>query len=445
MESETVSVRRNQLPPGPSGKWRSTLRLIRNPRAAMEGWVKQFGDPFLLTALNGPVIVTGRADLIRTIHGQDPDTYETFATQTTAPMLGPGSMLVLFGERHRRERRMISPMFHGDRMKSYGEIMQEMALLHTRSCLSHGVVRIVDLMTDISLDVIIRAIFGGHDRQLASQMFNASKKLVARANPLLFFTRKTHFSCLGFSPWDRWKTARGELCQLLDKAIKQRNRSTESHHDILTLLCEAGYEDGTPISRDDIHAELITFLFAGHETTALSMAWAIYHIHRNSHARERLLQELYALTDEAPETLAAAPYLKAVIHETLRMNPIVTETLRKCRKPMQLEQYDVPVGMAVAPATVLAHYNPDVYPEPDEFRPERFIERSFSPFEFMPFGGGHRRCIGAPFAMYEMAMVLGVLLRNFKFELMDKEPVVPKRRSVTMGPSTDIPARITPK
>jgi cytochrome P450 len=443
MNQVVLASEQSRLPPGPKGSLLPTLKLIRNPRQAMEAWVKQFGDPFLLNALNGPVVVTGREDLIRVIHGQDPSIYETFATQTTGPMLGLGSMLILHGDRHRRERRMMTPIFHADRTKAYGSTMQAIALEQVEKHRKNGTVSTTEMMTDISLEVIIRLIFGGEDRQLVDQMFSTSKKLMSRANPLLFFTRKSHFSCLGVSPWDRWRAAKADLIRLLDSAIDQRLHSNQQREDILARLCQAKYEDGEPMSREDMHAELLTFLFAGHETTAISMAWAIYHIHRDANVLEKLRSELESVAIMTSDQLGTLPYLKSVIQETLRINPIVTETLRKLRSPMELGDYRLPTGMAIAPATVLAHYNPAVYPEPDEFRPERFLERSFSPFEYMPFGGGHRRCIGAAFALYEMAIVLGSLLHQYDFTLLDKTEVVPKRRSVTMGPSTNIPVKLS--
>lgn len=424
--------------------WGPTIKLIRDPRAALEGWAKEFGDPFFFHPLNGPVVVTGREDLLRTIHSQDPTLYDPFAMQTTVPLLGPGSMLVLHGERHKRERRMMSPMFQGERMKLYGGLMQEIAIdaIEQHRKQNPDQVSTADLMQDISLRVIIRAIFGGDDPQLAERMFVSSKTLANRASPLLFFTSRTHIRFLGLTPWDRWLKARRELCDLLDIAIEARLRESEPRGDILSLLCRATYEDGQPMTRDDIYAELLTFLFAGHETTALSLTWAIYHIFREPQIREKLRDELDALPDESPAGMAEASYLKATIQETLRVNPIVTETLRKLREPLELGEYKLPAGMGLALATVLAHYNPQTYPEPDLFRPERFIEQSFSPFQYMPFGGGHRRCIGAAFATYEMAMVLGVFLRRYDFHLLDSRPVVPKRRSVTMGPSSPVPVKI---
>lgn len=431
-----------KLPAGPKGKWRPTLRLIRNPREAMEAWVKQFGDPFLLHALNGPVVVTGREELIRTIYGQSPDMYEPFAVATLIPLLGAGSIFVLSGDAHRRERRLVMPMFHGDRMKAYGQVMQQAAVEQlTKNDLQQPLMT-AELMTAISLEIIVKTIFGGDDSQTALDMINASHRTVAAANPLLFFSRKTHISFFGLSPIDRWNSAKANLSALFDRAIEARQKTSDTRQDILALLCQAKYDDGQSISREHIYSELMTFLFAGHETTALSMTWAIYHLHHNQSILARLREELDALPDEQPETLAAAPYLKAVVQETLRIHPIVTETLRKLTRPMELGEFTVPAGMAVASATVLAHYNADVYPDPDTFRPERFLERSYSPFEYMPFGGGHRRCVGAAFAGYEMAIVLGTLLKRFEFQLLDTHPVVPKRRSVTMGPSSPIPVRV---
>ena len=435
---------KTRLPPGPPGKWRSTLRLIRDPRSAMEDWAQRFGDPFFVTALNGPIVVTGRADLIRTIHGQDPSTYAPFATETLIPLLGSGSMLTLDGDLHRRERRMVTPMFKGDCMKSYGPTIQQIALSQLESHSAIGTFETEDLMTDISLETIVRTIFGGDESDLCQQLIATSKRVVSNSNPLLFFSRKTHISFFGLSPLDRGKAGKRALHQLLDQVLARRESSNDKHNDILALFCDATYEDGQPIDRSHIYDELLTFLFAGHETTALSLTWAIYHLHRNPETLEALRQELDSLTD-APDQLASAPYLKAVIQETMRLNPIVTETLRKLKSPLQLGEYYLPAGMSVAPATVLAHYNPQTYPDPEKFRPERFIERSFSPFEYMPFGGGHRRCIGAAFASYEMAIVLGTMLKRFEFELVDSKPVVTKRRSITMGLSSGVPMRLVGK
>ncbi len=441
-QSDEIQNADIRLPPGPPGSWRPTLELIRDPRKAMETWVRKYGDPFLLNALNGPVVVTGRQDLIRTIHGQDPNIYAPFATSTIVPMMGIGSMLVLEGDSHRRERRLMTPMFHGDRMKAYGESMQQIALEQFESHRARETITTLDLMTDVSLETIVRTIFGGDDREIAIKLMSASRRVVASSSPVLFFSRKTHRSFFGLSPWDRWVASKKDLFIMLDCVIEERQHANSKHDDILSMLCAATYDDGQAITREHIYSELLTFLFAGHETTALSLTWAVYHLHRNLGALTKLRQELDSLGDITPARLAVAPYLKATIQETLRIHPIVTETLRKLKSPLQLGEFVLPPGLAVAPATVLAHHDPVTYPDPECFRPERFLERSYSPFEYMPFGGGHRRCIGAAFATYEMAIVLGTLLSRFEFELADAKPVIPKRRNVTVGPSSGVPIRV---
>jgi cytochrome P450 family 110 len=433
----------DRLPPSSKGAaWRNTWQIVRDPKRALEGWGKTLGDPFLIPTLNGRVVITGRADLIREIFGNDPANYDPFATGALVPILGEGSMLTMGGETHRRERKLVMPMFHGDRMRAYGSAMQEVALEKVNQYLDRSpIVPALELMTGISLEVIVRTVFGVEHRDLSESIMRASREVIRKLNPILFFSRRTHVPFLGLSPWDRFRAARQKLRDIFDAIYEQHKKDGSQGEDILSMMTAARYEDGEPITRDHLREELATFLFAGHETSAIAMTWAIYHLHSHPESLRTLQNELRSLPDRTPASLAASPYLKAVVQESLRLHPIVTEVLRKLRVPMQLGEYSIPAGFAVAPATVLAHYNPTTYTDPDAFRPERFLERNYSPFEYMPFGGGHRRCIGAAFAAYEMAIVLGTLLSEHRWELVDAEPVVPKRRNLTMGPSSNVSIR----
>lgn len=404
----------------------------------LEACRDKYGDPFFFHSLNGPTVVTGREDLIREIYGANPDNYLPFATETIIPLLGEGSLFAMMGSDHRRERKLLMPMFHGDRMRAYGENMCRLAYRVAEDAVKIGRLQTLPLMTDVSFAVIAENIIGNSSLEEQSALVQRCKTMIQRLSPLLFFTRRTHFSLLGLSPWDRFVKAKTDLYSHIDRIIDERQRSSDSHDDILSLLCNAQYEDGTPMTRPHIRDELITFLFAGHETTALSLTWAMYHLHRNPETLAILRQELDSL-DGSATAFAAAPYLKACVQETLRIHPIVTETLRKLKEPMSLGEFQIPAGYAVVPATVLAHYNPDIYPNPDQFNPERFLDKSYSPFVYMPFGGGHRRCIGAAFATYEMMMVLGTMLKHFDFQQIEAKDVVPKRRNVTMGPSSEVP------
>lgn len=434
-----------RLPPGPKGKWGPTLAIVRNPRTAFATWKKQYGDPFLVSALNGPIVVTGRPDLIKQVFSEDPSTFGVFGAGTIVPVLGSGSLLLMHGSDHKRERKLMSPMFHGERMKSYGQSMQRIALDHIRSRETAGIFETLSMMVSVSIEVIVQSIFGGNEGADRRRLMAAGSEVVKRSHPLLFFSKRTHFSLVGLSWWDRFRQARQKLFDGFDSVIDRVEQNEAAGEDILSMLVGARYEDGSPITREHIREELMTFLFAGHETSALAMTWAIYHIHSHEQVRERLRAELDALDGCDPAQLASLPYLKAVIQESLRLHPIVTEVLRFLVKPMHLGEFHLPPGTGIAPAAVMAHYDPELYSDPESFRPERFLERNYMPFEFLPFGGGHRRCIGAAFAMYEMAIVLGTMLKHYDFTLHETKPVVSVRRSVTFGPSSPIRASIKPR
>jgi cytochrome P450 len=303
-------------------------------------------------------------------------------------------------------------------------------------------------MTGISLEVIVRAIFGGRDQQTVDEMLNASRTMVQRSASVIFFSRRLQFRFGGLSPWDRYQAARQRLFSLLTREqqrVAAANASGQPKgEDILSCLYDAMQANPGDRRENDLNAELATLLFAGHETSAIGLSWAVYYLLSNPDVLERMRSEITA-SDGTPDALARLPYLKAVVQETLRIAPIVTEVLRLLLKPLQLDRYTIPAGYALAPAAAIAHFDPETFPAPDAFRPERFLERSFSPFEYMPFGGGHRRCVGAPFASYEMAVVLGTLFVEWDWELLEKGPVKPRRRNVVMGPSTPIRVQAKPR
>ncbi len=384
--------RETSLPPGPVGRWRPTLRILRDPRCAFVEWSQKYGDPFFVHALNGPVVITGRPDLIRQIFSHDPMDYEVFAAKTAAPILGEGSMLLISGQPHRRERKLVMPMFHGDRMRAYANIMQQVAIDCMQRQPQQADFQMLSLTTQISLNIIVQAIFGGEEADSINRLVRLSRETIRRISPAFFFSPKLRIRFFGLSPWDRFLRAQADLQAAFDDELTRRRDQPANREDILTMLTQAKYEDGTPIEPSHARDELGTFLFAGHETSAIAMAWAIYHLHSNPETLTRLRSELSSLTDDSPEALAQLPYLKAVVQETLRLHPIVTEVLRIVKSPMELDGYVLPVGTAVAPAKVLAHYREETYPQPDAFRPERFLDNKFSAAEYFPFGGGHRRC-----------------------------------------------------
>ena len=196
------------------------------------------------------------------------------------------------------------------------------------------------------------------------------------------------------------------------------------------------------MSLAEIKDQLFTILIAGHETTAVSIAWAAYFLIREPAVRERLRRELASVPPGDLDAIRKLPYLDAVCSETLRIEPAVTDVARVCTKPFALGPYTVPAGECVFVNTCMLHKDDALYPEPDRFRPERFLDRTYRPFEFTPFGGGQRRCLGAAFAQAELALAVACLVRDWELALEGDAPEVAVRRNITMGPKRGVRVRV---
>jgi cytochrome P450 len=258
-------------------------------------------------------------------------------------------------------------------------------------------------------------------------------------HPAFLFIAALRRNFGGRGPWARFVRKHQHIQRLLLEEFASRRRDAQPREDILSLLLTARYEDGSPMSDTDLVEQLLTLLAAGHETTAISLSWALYLLHCHEDVLARVLAELDTLpADAEPEAVAGLPLLEAVCHETLRLRPITPVIGRSLLAPMDFLGYELPAGVAVGASIQLAHGNPDVYPEPARFQPDRFLGRSYSPFEFLPFGGGARRCIGAAFAVYEMKLVLATLLRTYRFSLETRDDPGYAVRSTTVGPRRPI-------
>jgi cytochrome P450 len=252
----------------------------------------------------------------------------------------------------------------------------------------------------------------------------------------------------GIGPYARMLRVRDRVDTLIYDAIaRRRARAGEGGaDDVLGLMLSARYDDGSAMSDSEIRDQLLTIVFAGHETSGIALAWAINWLERTPQVRDRLLAELASLgQDPTPAALAAAPYLEAVCHETLRLYPVVGEVVRLLRAPLALGAWTIPAGVPVAAGIALVHARADLYPEPEAFRPERFLDRRFAPHEYLPFGGGARRCIGAAFGLYEMKVVLGTLLARYRFTLAREGPERPVMRNLAMGPKGKVRVTAAPR
>lgn len=378
----------HQLPAGPKGVLRSTWGVIRNPRDFFCRCVATYGDPFLITAMNGPVVITGQPDLVEQIFRAPPDTFGVFAKNSLVPLLGAGSLLLMEGPKHRSERKRIAPPLHGSCMRAYGKIMQETAQNSIAKYESGATFTGLQIGTDISLEVILKAILGADTTRLLEDFRQSTRKVLSRSWPILFFSPKTQISFLGLSPIDRLRTAQRELRGQLRTELERRGDEINDRDDLLSILARSTSESPAP-EFEELADSIGTLMFAGHETTAVSIAWAFYFLLRHPEWLHRLREELDA-SDGQPETYATMPLLDAIIHEVLRLNPIVPEVLRIVREPFQLGGYEIPVGHGVAAAGCLTHYDPDIFQSPHEFNPQRFLDRTYKPSEYFPFGGGTR-------------------------------------------------------
>jgi cytochrome P450 len=425
------------LPAGPAGKLRSTYRVLRDPFASLPEWQKRFGDPFTIPTVNGTVVMTGDPKLVKQIFAGDPATFAPWAAKAIRPTLGQASLLALDEPRHMKERKLLLPTFHGERMRAYAEIIGRVAERRFGEVAGSPRFLALELGQAISLEVIVRAVFGAQDDARAQELSRAVLAMIENSSPLLFFMPFLQRDFGGFGPWAKFKRRYDALDRMLQEQIEHAR--TREGVDICSMLVQARYEDGSPMSDSDIRDELRTLLFAGHETTAITMAWVLEHAHRDRNVLDRLRDELG--TDPDPADYAAQPWLEATCKEAMRIYPVVTEVLRMCVKPFRLGEIEIPAGVGVSAGIVLVHWRDDLYPDPAKFRPQRFLDRKFAPYEYLPFGGGHRRCIGAAFASFEMAVVLGTALSHFDFELLDAAPPKPVRRSVTMAPAGGVPLR----
>ncbi len=427
------------LPSGPRFPALQVLRMLRDTTGFFQACKARYGDPFRAVLPVGEVLVTGDPEALREIFSANPDTFEPLGQLPLAPAVGDNSILLMSGQRHRRERKLLMPPFHGERMRAYGKLIAELAE-HATDALRPGDSFLAqDVTQSLSLEVIIRAVFGIEEPDRVGRYRDVLVSYVESYTPLLMVAKPLRRSFGGVGPWARFQRAVSELDALLTDELATR-RGSEGHTDILSLLLAARDEDGQPMSDVELKDELRTLLLAGHETTAIGMAWALYHLHRNPETLEALQKELapHGPSPE-PEVLAKLPYLGAVCDEALRLHPVIPMIGRRTVAPFTLRGRELPVGSGVVAAIALVHADPTIYPEPERFRPERFLERRYSPFEYLPFGGGARRCIGAAFAQYEMRIGLGVLLAQHKFMLADDVPERPVRRNVAIGPGRGVP------
>ena len=423
----------------------AALSMAIDPEGFFRRCLERRGDPFVVSLPGvGEVLVSGHPEAARELFSAPPDTFEPLQSNPVEPLLGRQSLLLLSGERHRRERKLMTPPFHGDRMRAYGAIIRERAAAEMETWRPGETVVLGRAMRRITLDVILRTVIGVEGEPRSHRFRVAVGAMLDAYTPLLLVLPAMRRSLGPFGPWARFVRARDAVCDLFTDEIRdRRRRGTAGREDILSLLMDARYDDGGTLSESELIDELRTLIVGGHDTTTTALVWALVHLHCAPAALEALRAELGSLGPEpSGDALDKATYLGAVCNEALRMHPVVPIVPRRALRPITFRGHSVAPGQSVAVATTLLHHHPEVWSDAGRFAPERFLERKYTPFEYAPFGGGARRCIGAAFGAYQMRIVLGTILGRMRFE--PHEGPAPRRvlMNITMGPAGAVKLRL---
>ncbi|BAY49707.1 cytochrome P450 [Scytonema sp. HK-05] len=351
------------------------------------------------------------------------------------------SLLMMNGKSHLRQRKLMMPPFHGERMAHYGKLICGLTEQMMKTWSVGESVSINLCMHKITQNVLFHVVFGSTKTERSEQL---RQKLLA----LIEMTTSTFFALNALlpplrkdlGPWSAWGSflrIQNELDELLYAEITERRMQPESERtDILSLLMTARDEEGQPMTNEELRDELITVLVSGYDTTSTALMWAMYWIHQTPSVRERLLKELNNIKDPSDtKAISQLPYLTATCQETLRLRPgLVVGFLRVAKTPIKMMDYELPVGSRIWPNIYSAHRREEVYPDSEKFNPERFLERHFSPYEYLPFGGGTRICIGQALANYQMKLVLFSILTRYQMTLADPRPIHPIRRGPGLQP-----------
>lgn len=379
----------------------------------------------------GEVKFFGTADAARDILTMPAALSEAPTPNPIEPVVGPGSLILLSGEEHHHERSLLMPAFHGERVKKYSDIICSATSEEIRNLRPGDSLAVRQLAVNVTLHIAIRVVFSVAEPERRALYTRAISALMRANTAPLMLLPALRRELGGHGPWARLLRLRDDLDRLLTDDMDRRVQGGLDDVDMLDMLLSATDDHGRGRNGQAIHDQLRTLLAAGHETTATSMVWALYHIYRDEALRARLADEVAQA--HTPAEMVALPCLAAVIKETLRMHPPVPIVLRRLTGPTTIGGVPYSSGQIVGIALYALHFNPAIWTDPERFRPERFLGTRVSPFEFAPFGGGYRRCIGAAFASSELSIAIATIMKTLELRMPARDRARPAPRSVARG------------
>ncbi len=424
---------RAQLPPGPSmPKAVQMLATWTRPAPSLER-LRKYGKRITVQLPFQPpfVMLWDPAD-IKAVFTAPPDVlHPGEGARILEPLVGRNSVILLDEDEHLEQRRLLLPAFHGERMQALTGLMTELAEREIASWPEDEPVALHPRLQRVTLEIILRVVFGLEEGPALDRLRDLlTEGLVFTQSPLSVLPPLMR--ALRWTPQvKRFNAVVRETDTLIFGLIEERRAEAAAgvaeRDDILSMLLAARHQDGSPMSQQELRDELMTALVAGHETTASQLAWAFERLAREPAAQARLAQEVDAGAGDA--------YLRATITEILRLRPVLPNAEpRLTKREVEIGGFRYPPGVVLMASAFLLHHDPELYPEPRAFRPERFLGTSPGTYTWIPFGGGRRRCLGASFAVQEMKVVLRAAVGRFEIEAASDRPEATRRRSITFSP-----------
>ncbi len=432
------------LPPGPKSPaaWQ-LLHYSHSPLPFLEACARRYGDPFTVRwAGYGRFVMLASPDAVRDVFRGDPHVLHSGeGNEFLNSTVGENSVLVLDDEPHARQRRVLLPPLKGERMRAFFDAMQSATREAVQSWSVGRTLPMIEPMQQITLQVMLQVVLGlktgaelddfaGKVRRVLELGRGRYGLILVKVLPVELLQRTR---CLPFY------RRQHELDRALFACIGKCRRLpvAERGESILADLLAATHEDGRPLSDQEIRDALLTLIFAGHDTTSVALAWALEQIVPRADVTEMITDELQQTTGGEPpraDQLNQLEYLDAAIRESLRVRTIMPFVVRLTKDVFTAGGREYPPGIMLCPCNHLVHRREDLYPEPETFRPERFLERHFAAHEWFPFGGGNRMCLGMAFALYEMKVVLSSLLATVRLARPPGSRSLPVRRGLALAP-----------
>ncbi|MEH2465166.1 cytochrome P450 [Nostoc sp.] len=433
-----------------------TLQLIAQPTKTLENYATKYGDIFTVRVMglkSPPIVFFSHPQAISDCFAIPAHKLDfKKATHVFKPLFGENSLVFQEGRSHQQHRQLLLPAFHGDNLKSYGQAICQITEEVIQNWTSGTNIYIHNLMSNITLEIILQVVFGithgARYQQLKEKLSSLLEDVTKPWYSSLFFFPLLQQDLGAWSPWGIFLKRREEIDKLIYAEIYERRfQNNAARTDILSLLMSARDVNGEQMTDKELRDQLVSLLLLGYETTSGVLAWVFHLIHSHPKVEHQLMQELNTLDDfKNPEAITQLPYLTAVCQETLRIHPIALIcTPRMVQDKVEIMGHNFTSETVLVPCIYLAHRRTETYPEAEQFRPERFLNQKFSPYEYLPFGGGYRGCIGGAFSMYELKLVTAIILSHFQLTLTDKRPVHPVRRGITIVPSGGVKMVVTKK